>query len=218
MRRALATVAVLGTFTASLAGQTGGAIAGRVRDAVSGLGIGSATIAVDGGRQGASTDTAGFYRVREVRSGWHRVQVARIGYRPMAFDSVLVRSGETVLLNVSMESLALQIESIAVTAVPDRVLDPMAPQDLQRVTGEEIRRLPVTTIEEAVALSAGAVGESYRGGRLGEQAFVLDGIGVKNQLDASTGSLGIRIPPTSSPRRRSSPTGSPRATGRPSRD
>src|SRR5439155_559718 len=62
-------------------------------------------------------------------------------------------------------------------------------------TAEEIRRLPVTTLEEAVALSAGAVGESYRGGRLGEQAFILDGLGVKNQVDASTGPLGIRIPP-----------------------
>jgi len=177
------------------AAQTGGAIAGRVRDAVSGRSIAGATISVDGGRQGTATDTGGFYRVREVRSGWHRVQVGRIGYRPTQYDSVLVRSGETVTLNVALEALALQVESIAVTAAPDRVLDPMVPQDLQRVTGEEIRRLPVTTIEEAVALSAGAVGESYRGGRLGEQSFVLDGIGVKNQLDASTGSLGIRIPP-----------------------
>jgi hypothetical protein len=177
------------------AAQTSGAIAGRVRDATTGQGIGSAVVAVDGGRQGAATDTAGFFRVREVRSGWHRVQVARIGYRPTLYDSVLVRSGETVTLNVSMESLALQVESIAVTAVPDRVLDPMVPQDLQRITAEEIHQLPVTSIEEAVALSAGAVGESYRGGRLGEQTFVLDGIGVKNQLDASTGSLGIRIPP-----------------------
>ena len=195
MRRVGVVAAMLIATAGPVAGQTGGAIAGRVRDAVSGLGIGAATVAVDGGRQGAATDTGGFFRVREVRSGWHRVQVARIGYRPTVFDSVLVRSGETVTLNVTLETLALQVESIAVTAVPDRVLDPMVPQDLQRVTGEEIHRLPVTTIEEAVALSAGAVGESYRGGRLGEQAFVLDGIGVKNQLDASTGSLGIRIPP-----------------------
>jgi TonB-dependent receptor-like protein/carboxypeptidase family protein len=193
--RAPCIAALLVAIAVPLAGQTGGAIAGRVRDATSGQSIGAATIAVDGGRQGAATDTGGYFRVREVRSGWHRVQVARIGYRPMVYDSVLVRSGETVTLNVVMEALALQVESIAVTAVPDRVLDPMVPQDLQRVTGEEIRRLPVTTVEEAVALSAGAVGESYRGGRLGEQAFVLDGIGVKNQLDASTGSLGIRIPP-----------------------
>jgi hypothetical protein len=39
------------------------------------------------------------------------------------------------------------------------------------------------------------VGESYRGGRLGEQAFIIDGLGLKNQLDASTGPLGVRIPP-----------------------
>ena len=74
----------------SLAAQTGGAIAGRVHDATSSLSIAGALIAVDGGRQGAATDTGGFYRVREVRSGWHRVQVSRIGYRPVAYDSVLV--------------------------------------------------------------------------------------------------------------------------------
>ncbi len=192
----LLAIALLTTLGAApLAAQTGGAIAGRVRDAVSGRGIAGATIAVDGGRQGAGTDTGGFFRVREVRSGWHRVLVARIGYRAVARDSVLVRSRETNILDVLLQPLALQIESLAVQATPDRVLDPMAPQDLQRITGDEMRRLPVTTVEEAVALSAGAVGESYRGGRLGQQAFVLDGLGVKNQLDASTGSLGVRIPP-----------------------
>jgi outer membrane receptor protein involved in Fe transport len=46
-----------------------------------------------------------------------------------------------------------------------------------------------------LALSAGTVGESYRGGRLGEESFILDGLGVKNQLDASNGGLGIVIPP-----------------------
>src|SRR5207302_651995 len=34
-----------------------------------------------------------------------------------------------------------------------------------------------------------------RGGRVGQQSFILDGLGVKNQLDASTGGLGLRIPP-----------------------
>jgi len=179
---------------APLAAQTGGAIAGQVKDALNGRGVAAVTITVDG-RQGASTDTGGYYRVREVRSGWHRVLAARIGYRPVIHDSVLVLSGETVTLNIELQSVAVEVESLSVTAVPDRVLDPMVPQDLQRITADEIRRLPVTTIEEAVALSAGAVGESYRGGRLGQQSFVLDGVGVKNQLDASTGSLGIRIPP-----------------------
>ncbi len=194
MKRAWIVVALM-VSAGRLAAQTGGAIAGQVKDAGTGHGIAAVTVSVDGGRQGASTDTGGFYRVREVRSGWHRVLTTRIGYRPVVHDSVLVRSGETVTLNVLLQSVALEIESLTVTVSPDRVLDPMMPQDLQRITADEIRRLPVTTVEEAVALSAGAVGESYRGGRLGQQSFVLDGVGVKNQLDASTGSLGIRIPP-----------------------
>ncbi len=181
--------------TAPLAAQTSGAIGGRVRDAVGGRGIGGAVISVDRGRAGAGTDTSGAFRVREVRSGWHLVQISAIGFRPVVYDSVLVRSGETVTLNVQLEPHALRIDSILVQATPDRVLDPLAPMDMQRITAGEIRRLPVTTLEEAIALSAGAVGESYRGGRLGEQSFVLDGLGVKNQLDASTGTLGLRIPP-----------------------
>ena len=57
-----------------------------------------------------------------------------------------------------------------------------------------MRRLPVSSVDEAISLSAGAVGQSYRGGRLGQESFVLDGMGVKNQLDASSNSLGIRVP------------------------
>jgi hypothetical protein len=188
-------LALAGLLPRVLTAQTSGAIAGRVRDAVSGGSIAAAVISVDGGRQGAGTDTSGAFRVREVRSGWHRVQISAIGYRPVVYDSVLVRSGETVTLRVSLQPHAVRVDSILVQAVPDRVLDPLAPMDMQRITADEIRHLPITTLEEAVALSAGAVGESYRGGRLGEQSFVLDGLGVKNQLDASSGPLGLRIPP-----------------------
>ena len=195
MSGALRLAGALLTAAAPLAAQTGGAISGRVTDALTGEAVRAALVSVDGGRQGAATDSGGVYRVREVRSGWHRVQINAIGYRPLIHDSVLVRTGETVTLNFELHPHAVAVDSILVEAKPDVILDPLAPQDLQRITGEEIRRLPVTTVEEAVALSAGAVGESYRGGRLGQQAFVLDGLGVKNQVDASTGPLGVRIPP-----------------------
>ena len=79
--------------------------------------------------------------------------------------------------------------------VQDPVLDPLATASTQRIGEQDLRRLPVSTLEDALSLQAGVVGESYRGGRVGQQAFLLDGFGVKNQLDASTGSMGIRIPP-----------------------
>ncbi len=195
MSRVLPFVGALLAAAVPGSAQTGGAIAGYIRDALTGEPVRAALVSVDGGRQGAAADTGGAYRVREVRSGWHRVQVNAVGFRPLIHDSVLVRTGETVTLNFELHQHAVAVDSILVEAKPDVILDPLAPQDLQRITGDEIRRLPVTTVEEAVALSAGAVGESYRGGRLGEQAFVLDGLGVKNQVDASTGPLGVRIPP-----------------------
>jgi hypothetical protein len=82
-----------------------------------------------------------------------------------------------------------------VTAPYDGVLDPLATATEQRISEADLRDLPVSTLDVALALSAGSVGTSYRGGRLGQESFILDGLGLKNQLDASSGSLGIVIPP-----------------------
>lgn len=197
MRRATLAVASLLAAGAPLAAQATGAIGGRVRDATTGASVPLARVWVDDGRQGTLTDTGGVYRLREVRSGRHTVRVELIGYRPTRRDSVPVRAGETTVLDFTLQPTALLVDSgvVVEVAAPDPVLDPLVTADIQSITAEEIRRLPVTTLEEAVALGAGTVGESYRGGRLGQQAFVIDGLGVKNQLDASTGPLGLRIPP-----------------------
>jgi hypothetical protein len=184
-------------LAAPLAGQSVGAVAGVVREAgPNGQALAGARVTVDGGRYIATTDGRGVYRIRELPPGWHNVTAAAIGQRPQSRDSVLVRAGQTTVLDFALQSDPVGLEPIEVIAERvDSVLDPLAVQDQQRFTAEELRRLPVTTVEEAIGLSSGAVGESYRGGRLGQQAFILDGLGLKNQLDASTGSLGVRLPP-----------------------
>jgi len=180
-----------------LAAQSSGAIAGTVREAgTGGQPLAGARVGVLDGRTVVLTEATGAFRIRELPPGWHRVTAAAIGYRPVTRDSVLVRAGQTTALDFALQADPVGLQPIEVLAQRvDSVLDPMAVQDQQRFTAEEIRRLPVTTVEEAIALSAGAVGESYRGGRLGQQAFILDGLGLKNQLDAATGSLGLRLPP-----------------------
>ena len=175
------------------AAQTNGSIIGHVRQREGSVPIAAAQVGIDG-RWVAQTDSAGFYRIREVRSGWHPVTVRAIGFETVRRDSVLVRAGQISVVNFTIDVYTID-KPIVVEAHADSILDPAIVATVQRIGGEELRRFPVTTLDEAVALSAGAVGESYRGGRLGQQAFVLDGLGVKNQLDASTGPLGVRIPP-----------------------
>ena len=194
MTRRLGALLVLLAGTTPLAAQSNGAIAGVVRDAQTGAPLANVTVSVEDGRRGSITDSAGRYRIREVRSGMYSLRAALIGYTPQAHDSVLVQGGGTTILNISMPPEAVPVEAINIQAAPDPVLDPLAVATEQKTTGEEIRRLPVSSLDEAISLSAGAVGQSYRGGRIGQESFVLDGMGVKNQLDASSNSLGIRVP------------------------
>src|SRR5918995_3340210 len=188
---------VLGTALmpgGTLPAQAEGAVAGRVYQAGTDQPLGQTQILVDE-RVRAISDTDGVYRVRGIRSGWHSVAARLIGYRSIVRDSVFVRAGATVTVDFPLESNPLELAPLVVTAPVDPVLDPLATATEQKINVEDFRDLPVSSLQEALALSAGTVGESYRGGRLGEESFILDGMGVKNQLDAATGGLGLIIPP-----------------------
>ena len=186
-------VAVLGTTT-PLHGQAEGAISGVARQAESRAGLSGVEVLVDN-RVAAVSDTAGRYRVRAVRTGWHRVTARFIGYRGVVLDSVFVPAGATVRVDFDLESNPQELQPLVVTAPYDAVLDPLATSTEQKISAEDLRDLPISSLDEALALSAGSVGTSYRGGRIGQESFILDGLGVKNQLDASSGGLGLQIPP-----------------------
>ena len=198
-RRALApltlSAALLVVAAAPARAQTDGAIAGQVRDAATSRAIAAARVEVVGTSFATETDTAGAYRLGPVRAGTYVVEIRAVGYAMARFRNVTVIAGETYPLDAALQSVTVVVDSVVVTTAPDQVLDPLATETTQRITADEFRRLPVSNIAEALALSAGAVGESYRGGRVGEESFVLDGMGVKNRVDASTGTLGLRVPP-----------------------
>jgi carboxypeptidase family protein len=191
---ALSALVVGAAVPASLRAQAEGAIAGRVRDAGTAAGLFQAQILVDD-RVRAMADTGGLYRVRGIRSGWHSVAARQIGYRSLVRDSVFVQAGATVTLDFDLPTNPLELSPLVVTVPVDPVLDPLATATEQKISAADLRELPVSSLEEAIALSAGSVGQSYRGGRLGEESFILDGLGVKNQLDAAHGGLGLQIPP-----------------------
>ncbi len=177
-----------------LQAQAEGAVDGRVHDSRDNRSLNGAQVVLDG-VVAAVTDTSGRYRVRGARTGWHRVAARLIGYRGVVLDSVFVRAGATVTADFALERTAVELAPLVVTAPVDELLDPLATASEQKITAADLRELPVSSLQEAIALSAGTVGTSYRGGRVGEESFILDGLGVKNQLDASSGGLGLNLPP-----------------------
>lgn len=199
MRRLFSLVAVvLGIAllpTARAAAQSSGGLVGRVTDASSNQPLLGVEVRLDGNRVIARTDRNGEYRFRALAAGLHTITVAYPGYRPATRDSVLIRAGEIVRADVRLAPTTVELQELVAVGIQDPILDPLATQTIQRITAEDFRRLPVSSLEDAIALQAGVVGESFRGGRVGQQSFILDGLGVKNQLDASTNGVGLRIPP-----------------------
>ncbi|HEY2825750.1 MAG TPA: TonB-dependent receptor, partial [Gemmatimonadales bacterium] len=184
----------LAMMPAALVAQSEGTLHGTVSDAATTKPIPAASITLDGRGVGAITDAEGRYEVRAIRPGLHRVLVRAIGYGSVSKDSVTISAATGVTLNVQLQPEAIALPGIAVVA-EDRLLDPRVVATSQTMTGTELRQLPVTTLNDAVQLQAGVVGNSIRGGRVGQDVTVVDGFGVKNQLDASTGAAGVSIPP-----------------------
>lgn len=200
MPRFLRTLVSLGLLllaipAGALVAQATGGVVGRVTDASTGIPLRGVDVSIDSGRSRTTTDASGNYRFRGLIAGLHTMQVTWPGYRPASRDSVMVPAGEIVRVDVRLAPTTVQLQDLVAVGVQDPVLDPLATQTVQRITAADLRRLPVASLEDAIALQAGVVGESFRGGRVGQQAFILDGLGVKNQLDASTNGVGLRIPP-----------------------
>ncbi|HET7040302.1 MAG TPA: TonB-dependent receptor [Gemmatimonadales bacterium] len=181
-------------FLSPASAQTESTLRGTVVDAATGAPLPGARVSLVPGGRRAVTDSLGQYVLREVRAGRYRVEALAGGYVPDVRDSVALPAGQTVVLDFVLRPDAVPLQQIVVEGRPDPVLDPKVTATTRTITAQDLRQLPVTTLDEAVELQAGAVGGSYRGGRIGQELVIVDGLGVKNQLDASGGVLGVRIP------------------------
>jgi hypothetical protein len=191
----LSLLAVLPLVAGMAHAQGEGGIRGTVIDAVTRDPVVGARVTVLPGIRGAVTDGLGRYAVPALRPGVYRVELRAPGYAMDARDSVPVLGDQTAVVNFVLRSQAVVLQGIVVEERPDIVLDPRVVATAHTVTAQDLRQLPVSTVEEAVALQPGVVGNSFRGGRVGEELYIVDGMGFKNQLDAAGGTLGVQVPP-----------------------
>src|SRR6185436_10493124 len=66
------------------------------------------------------------------------------------------------------------------------VVDVNLTSSLASINREEIAKLPVQELQEVVNLQAGVVDGHFRGGRIGEVQYQVDGVSVNNAYDNKT--------------------------------
>ena len=172
-------VGLAGALLAAPAAQAQtGKIAGRITDA-SGETLPGATAQIEGTSLGAAADVDGDYIILQVPPGTYRVRFAYIGYAPRVVEGVQVASNQTTTLNATLSEEGVETEEVVVTAERP-VVDVQLTSSLQTLSREDIAVLPVQNLNEIVNLQAGVVDGHFRGGRLGEVQYQVDGVSVNN--------------------------------------
>jgi outer membrane receptor protein involved in Fe transport len=168
---------------------TTGKVEGVVRDSDTGQPLQGAQVLIEGTRMGNVTNSDGYYFILNVPPGRREVVFTYTGYQKTSVENQLILAGQTTTVNASLSSTVVQLEGITVEGQSEVLLPRDNTVTKQRLTAEKISEVPAQTLEDMMVLEAGvdvggrdAMGRGLRirGGRLGEEAMVVDGVMVRN--------------------------------------
>ncbi|MEX2089813.1 MAG: carboxypeptidase-like regulatory domain-containing protein, partial [Bacteroidota bacterium] len=180
---------VLGA-TALLA-QTSGKISGSVRDAQTREALLGVNIVIAGSTMGAATGLDGTFFILNVPPGEYDLVATMIGYQQVVMRGVIVNAGRTTTADFELSEAVLAMQEVVVQAVrPDVEREKTSTSAIVRF--DDVRALPgMRDVRDILALAADVTDGHFRGGRLGEEYYTLQGMGIVNPLDNSSAFLPI---------------------------
>ena len=194
MRRTLSLVLCLGLFSSLATAGTHGILEGTVKDRRTGERLPGATVVIVGLQMGASTDSAGHFKISNVRAGRYEVRCTLVGYRSTVIRNVAVNPDLRTSILVELESSDVQLSEITVFQEKP-VLQKDVTSTTYQVPGEELLALPIDRVPELLRFKPGITAEgNVRGGRSTELVYLVDGLPVQ---DALGGGIGVTLPMTS---------------------
>lgn len=176
---------LLAVLAAPAALAQNGQLSGRVTDDL-GEPLPGVNVLVVGTELGTATDVDGAYTILRVPPGTYTVRFSYVGYQSRVVEGVRITSNQTTTLDAQLGEEVIEGGEIVVTAERPLV-DVTLTSTMATVSREEIAVLPVQELDDLVNLQAGVVDGHFRGGRLGEVQYQVEGVSVNNPYDnAST--------------------------------
>ncbi len=152
---ALAGLAIVSPASSLSAQAESGRVAGVVTDSSTGTPITSVTLTLDPSgaratpRLEARTDENGRYTFAAVPVGTYTVELRRLGYRPRSRAGIVVASGASVTVDLSMAPAGLSLQAMVTTGVVDPASGTRVPFTVGRVTAEDAP-VPATNALETI--------------------------------------------------------------------
>jgi len=164
-------------------------VEGVVRDADTGEPLQGAQVVIEGTRLGNITNTDGYFFILNVPPGRRNITFTFTGYQKTTVGDQMLLAGQTTTVDANLSSTVVQLEGITVEGISDVLMPRDNTVSKQRMTSEKISETPATRLEDMMILEAGvqtggpdALGRGLRirGGRLGEEVMIIDGVAVRN--------------------------------------
>lgn len=169
------------TIVAPAFSGTTGKLAGRVTDE-NNQPLPGVNIFLKGTTLGTASDQDGYYFIINVPPGTYEVEFSFIGYKTRIVQNVRIASDKTTQLDAKLESSVLEGETVTVVAERP-VVELNVTSSVATVGSEEMEVMPVLRLNDIVELQAGVVDGHFRGGRIGEVQYQVNGVMVNNLYD-----------------------------------
>ena len=169
---------------------TTGKLTGVIKDEATKEVLIGANIVLKGTSLGASTDIDGNYVILNIPPGKYTVVVSIVGYRHVEIDNVQINTDLTTAINATLQPEAVEVGAVMITAERPLVRKDNT-SSLSTVSADEIKFLPVNTINQLLQLDAGIVmyqgRVTIRGGRSNEVGYQVDGISTTDEYNNTSG-------------------------------
>jgi outer membrane receptor protein involved in Fe transport len=164
---------------------TTGKLTGKVTDATTNEALIGTNIVVVGTNMGAAADVQGNYFILNIPPGTYQVKATQIGYSPTTIQNVKISVDQTTRIDIKLGEQVLQLENVVVTSTRGFVQKDLTSTE-EKISGEQISMLPVEDVQSVVNLQAGVVDGHFRGGRIGEVKYLIDGVSVNDVYSGSS--------------------------------
>ncbi|WP_305004649.1 TonB-dependent receptor [Hymenobacter aranciens] len=108
-----------------------GKLVGKVTDKKTKEGVIGATVLVTGTTQAAPVDLDGSYSL-PLDAGTYSITMTYVGFKPLTFPGIVIRSGQTTTLDAAMEENATSLNEVTVTGVKQTGTEVALIQDLKK--------------------------------------------------------------------------------------